>query len=90
MEARTTLAEKIASVLQTELKHCATVVAGNGNILVTISAKDFQERLGIIYIEASELVDQHFPDRNEDIRLFFSDMSGLQRATFRLWHSVAA
>jgi hypothetical protein len=90
VEAKTTLTEKIASVLQAEFKNCATVIAGNGNILITISTQDFKERLGIMYREASELVEQHFPDRNEDIRLFFADRNGLQQATFRLWHPVAA
>jgi len=90
VKERQTLSEKIATVLQSKLEYSATVISGDGNIWITISPEDFQENLGILYRETSELVHQYFPRRDEDIRLFFTDTNGLQRATFRLWHSAAA
>lgn len=89
MEKRT-LCEKIVSVLQTELGNCEIVIAGDGNILVTISSEDFQQRLGPIFIQATQIIDEYFPHRDEDIRLFFRDKRGQQQNVFRIWHSAAA
>jgi hypothetical protein len=84
MEKRT-LSEKIASVLQTELENY-----GDGNILITLSPDDFQQRLGPIFIQTTQIIDQYFPERDEDIRIFFQDRNGRQQNVFRIWHSAAA
>jgi hypothetical protein len=89
MEKRT-LSEKIASVLQTELENYGNVVAGDGNILITLSPEDFQQRLGPIFIQTTQIIDQYFPERDEDIRIFFQDRNGRQQNVFRIWHSAAA
>jgi hypothetical protein len=85
-----TLCEEIASVLQTELRNYGNVIAGDGNILVTLSPEDFKQRLGPIFLHASQLIDLYFPHRGEDIRLLFCNRDSHEQNVFRIWHSVAA
>lgn len=82
---RKTLPEDIASVLQAELKDYDHVIVCNGNIMVVISTEDFIHRLGMFYKHTVKIIDRHFPERDEDLRLLFRDPHGRHENVFKIW-----
>lgn len=82
------LRDKIATVLQAALDGYNITVGADGNIEIIISYATYEQHLGQLYQQALGLIEQHFPDRDEDIRLLFRTGNGNQQHLFRIWHSA--
>jgi hypothetical protein len=81
------LAEEIAAVLGVSLDGRASVIGGDGHVLITLGDIDFEQNLGHIFRQVSLIIDETFPDRPEDVSLIIRDVAGKRQQRFRLWHS---
>jgi hypothetical protein len=81
------LTQKIADVLNVSLDGRASVLGGDGHVLIAISDADFEHNIGHLFRQASLIIDEAFPNRPEDISLVFQDNKGVHQQKFRLWHS---
>jgi len=81
------LTQKIADVLNVSLDGRASVIGGDGHVLITIGDADFEHNIGHLFRQVSLIINEAFPSRPEDISLVFRDNRGNHQQKFRLWHS---
>jgi hypothetical protein len=82
------LTDEIAGIVRVGLDGNASVTAGDGHVLITITPEDFEKKLGFMLKQISDMVDQSLPHRVDDVHLLFRDMNGIRQQQFRLWHPL--
>jgi len=85
---RHSLTKHVAAVLQTELDGHGIAVSVNGNVVLTISRENYERRLGHLFQQVQQVINRHFPDRQEDLMLQFQTQDGARHHLFRVWHPV--
>jgi hypothetical protein len=88
IKERIILTEEVVDVLQVGLDGKANVTGDDGHVLITVKPEDFEQHLGFLLRQVSQMVDQSFPNRREDIHLLFRNEDGSCQQQFRLWHPI--
>lgn len=84
-----TFAENVAQVLQTSLDGHGIALSADGIVVLTISRHYYEQHFGQLYQQVTQVIEQHFPERHEDLKLLFRTEDGEQQHLFRLWHNAA-
>lgn len=83
-----TFKDDIARLLRTELGNSGAVALTGEELSVTVSRTNYEQNYIAIVRQIHQLIDDHYPDRHENLFILMRDEAGNVQSKLKIWKPV--
>lgn len=83
-----TFEDDIARLLCIELGNAGVVAFTGGQLSVTVSRADYEQNYIAIVRQIHQVIDEHYPDRHENLFILLRDEPGSVQSKVKIWKPV--
>ena len=82
------LRSKVVKALKKEFTFECTISSRMNQVILYVSNIDFEQHLGKLLQQTQQIIDKHFPQREENLCLVIRDIDGSHQNVFKIWKPV--
>lgn len=79
------LRSKVVKVLRKEFTFKCTISARMNQVILYVSDIDIEQHLGMLLQQTQQIIDKHFPQREENFLLVIRATDGSNQNRFKIW-----
>lgn len=82
------LRSKVVKALKREFTFECTISARMNQVILYVNNIDFEQHLGKLLQQTQQIIDKHFPQREENLCLVIREIDGTNQNVFKIWKPV--
>jgi hypothetical protein len=82
------LRSKVVAALKREFTYECTISSRMNQVILKVRNIDLEQELGRLLQQIQQIIEKHYPQREEHILLVIRAMDGSNENTFKIWKSV--
>lgn len=82
------LRSKVVKALKREFTFKCTISARMNQVILYVNNIDFEQHLGKLLQQTQQIIDKHFPQREENLCLVIREIDGTNQNVFKIWKPV--
>ena len=82
------LRSKVVKALKKEFTFECTISSRMNQVILYVSNIDFEQHLGKLLQQTQQIIDKHFPQREENLCLVIRDIEGSHENVFKIWKAT--
>jgi hypothetical protein len=79
------LRSKVVKALKKEFTFECTISSRMNQVILYVSNIDFEQHLGKLIQQTQQIIDKHFPQREDNLCLVIREISGGHQNMFKIW-----
>lgn len=82
------LRSKVVKALKREFTFECTISSRMNQVILYVSSIDFEQHLGKLIQQTQQIIDKHFPQREDNLCLVIREIGGTNQNMFKIWKPV--